>query len=331
MPSNIRSMFASATLKLTLWYLAVLMVISIIFSVTLYYVASSQIATRFDIFEARLQSNPAAIPSEFDFSAVRERQTAETKAALLIALFYANLIILTAGGMGSYYFARRTLEPIEDAHDAQARFTSDASHELRTPLAVMKSELEVLLRDKSATKSDLREVLESNLEEVNRLTDLSTVLLQLSRSEESKLEYTRADMHRILKNVPEKPDAPRFEYDLPKKPTYIYGNKPSLRELIHILYENALRYSPEKSKIVVSLKARRSYIQLKITNSGAGIEPKDLPHVFERFYRGNKSRSDEGYGLGLSLAKKIVDIHNGDIKITSNPNKETSVHIKLPK
>src|SRR5690606_27239432 len=103
-------------------------------------------------------------------------------------LVYLNCIVLAAGGVGAYFLARRTLRPIEEAHEAQSRFTSDASHELRTPLAAMKAELEVTLLSKELDEAETREVLESSLEEVEKLTRLSDLLLKLSRLEYDKLE-----------------------------------------------------------------------------------------------------------------------------------------------
>src|SRR5690606_24862255 len=109
--------------------------------------------------------------------------------------------IWLAGGVGSYYLARRTLRPIEEAHEAQSRFTSDASHELRTPLASMKTELEVALRDPALNKEEMRELLVSNLEEVDKLTKLSQNLLQLSRLEQENIQLERVVLREVISGV----------------------------------------------------------------------------------------------------------------------------------
>ncbi|HEY1085318.1 MAG TPA: HAMP domain-containing sensor histidine kinase [Candidatus Saccharimonadales bacterium] len=331
-------MFESTTVKLTAWYLLILIGISLLFSTIIYQISRAELDTRFNSFSSRVEHGRNADPAELrQLDTFRTIQLHESETRLFFALFYTNLLILVAGGCGSYLLARRSLKPIEESHEAQSRFTSDASHELRTPLAVMKSELEVALRDKSLSKSDMRELLESNLEEVNRLSDLSNVLLKLSKQDFSGLSLTKASLNDSVKAVTKlhkKDGGGRIKLHLESK-NHIIGNEASLTELLMILVDNALRYSPEDSPIDIYTKDRSGSIAVEIINQGKGIAPDDLPHVFERFYRGEKSRTSNedssGYGLGLSLAKKIADLHDADIKITSIPDKTTSVVIVFKK
>lgn len=331
-----KQMFESATLKLTIWYLAILMSICIFFSVIIYQTSTSEIQSRFDTLEERFgipllgekQTNEGT-------TTFRESQLHEAQISLLVALLYSNLAILVLGGLGSYFLARRSLQPLEASHEAITRFTSDASHELRTPLAVMKSELEVALRDTSLTKAEMKELLNSNLEEVNRLTELSQTLLQLSRQEYASVEMKRIDLTTIVRRAIKALGAPtkRLAVDIAEKTT-VRANESSLTELIMILLDNALRYSPEDSTVTIKASKRAQSIQLAISNTGKGIAAADLPYVFDRFYRGDKSRTGgqkTGYGLGLSLAKKIADIHDAAIDITSKPDVLTTVKIRFKK
>lgn len=330
-------LFASATIKLTAWYLAILMVISLLFSIIVYEVSTTELNSRLGAFEYRLNKRSSEDSAMPNFSEIRSRQLKESQVTLFVALLYLNCVILVVGGVGSYGLARRTLKPIEESHEAQARFASDASHELRTPLAVMRSELEVALRDPNLSKSEMKELLESNLDEVKRLSDLSQTLLQLSRHDYSKVAMKRVELDDIIRATIKihALDTSRISYDSPGKKLSTLGNSDSLKELFMILLDNALVYSPAKSRISMKLEQiDNDLLTVSIRNGGKGIDPDDIPHIFERFYRGDKSRTTSdgsGYGLGLSLAKKIADVHDAVIDISSKPDDYTLVVITFKK
>lgn len=311
------------------------MSISLFFSVIIYQISSSEVRTRLHIVEERFSFPVITNPTVGTYSDFQKRQLDEANLNLFIALFYSNLLILLLAGVGSYFLARRTLTPIEEFQEAQERFTSDASHELRTPLAIMKSELEVAARDKNLSKQEMRELLASNLEEVNRLSSLSDTLLKLSRRNFAELEFSLIDIGSVIrksiaahKNIPKD----RFTVQSPKQ-AIIRGNPASIRELFAILIDNALRYSPSDSTIDIIVQVKANSVTTTIKNSGPGIDNHDLPHIFDRFYRGEKSRNTSagGYGLGLSLAKNIVDLHEGEITIESIPNEITTAKVVLKK
>lgn len=293
----------------------------------------NEIRTRLGVFETHLQElNNLFIPPE----KARSQEVQNARINLFVALVYANIAVVALGGIASYFAARRTLEPIEALHEAQSRFSSDASHELRTPLAVMKSELEVALRDEKLSKSEMHDLLESNLEEVNRLTALSETLLRLSRHEFGKLEMKPVNLADVVKYAVKAHKLPkkRLTVNIPKRRYTITANPDSLSELVMILLDNALRYSPNDSQVTVELRAHRDAVTVTIANSGPGIKPDDLPHIFDRFYRGDKSRTsgeDGGFGLGLSLAKKIADLHNAKLAIASRSGKMTTATISFQK
>jgi signal transduction histidine kinase len=206
---KMQKMFQSATLKLTAWYLTILMVISITFSIVIYQLNYREVSFRLESLQHSLIDGfniPAPLNSYFsrDFNGLDSmllQESSKASSQMILSLFYINVAVLVAGGLGAYFLARRTLRPLEEAHEAQSRFTSDASHELRTPLAAMKTELEVNLRDPNLQIDEARELLNSNLEEVNNLIELSEMLLKLSRLDHDTLEVTVVDIPTVLNDV----------------------------------------------------------------------------------------------------------------------------------
>lgn len=330
-------MFRSATLKLTGWYLIILMTISIIFSVGIYTIASTEVRARLTGLQVNIESDQGnyILPPDHDFLDLRRQQVQAAELHLAISLFYANVTILICGGAGAYFLARRTLAPIQAAHETQSRFVSDASHELRTPLTAMQMELEVALREKNLSKDDVHEILTSNLEEVNKLSRLSNVLLQISRSENDDIERTPTNISAAIKAVAARYDktGQRLKVSLPKKPVSVLANDVSLEELLTILTDNALKYSPTDSVVELGLTHDAHWATFTITNAGEGIASDKLPYIFDRFYRASSSRTGQekpGFGLGLSLAKRIVELNRGTLSASSGEQQLTTFTVKLP-
>ena len=303
------------------------MTISITFSVVIYQLNYREVSNRLQNLQHSLIDGMTVIipraDSQYGFGPGTPFFSESQKAGsqMTLSLFYINMAVFIAGGLGSYFLARRTLRPIEESHEAQSRFTSDASHELRTPLAAMKAELEVTLRDPKLTIEESREVLESNLEEVDKLIKLSQMLLQLSRLEHETLEKHTVDLvttfEEILKRYPN--DRKRFDLTTRKKATTV-ANESAVIEVMGILIDNAIKYSPPKSKIYVRIFEQRGMIGFEIKNSGTPIPEALLPKLFDRFFRADTARSAgsrNGYGLGLAIAKKIIDIHHGEITVVT--------------
>ena len=330
-------MFTSATVKLTGWYLFILMTISVIFSVVIYNIASNEVNDRLRQLQTNIQNAPfpVEVPERFNYAALRNAQYEAANQNLAWRLVYANIVILIASGAGSYFLARRTLRPIEEAHEAQTRFVSDASHELKTPLSVMKTELEVALRDPNLSQQEAREIIESNLEEVNKLAALSATLLQLSQLDYGELETKPIQLSDITRAVVKKYDKTGTRIDLtaPKSLT-IQANKTSIEELVTIMVDNALKYSPNTTVVKVKLSKYGKQAMLTIINSGSGISAEDMPFIFDRFYRADTARTRnakiDGHGLGLSLAKRLVELHQGELSVSSAPDHETTFTILLP-
>ncbi len=333
---NISRMFQSATLKLTGWYMLGIMTISLIFSVLIYNFAAGEITARLGVVESRIVSNPMLLKDiSLDFAALRERQLDQARQNIVTMLFYANVAVLCVATIAGYLWSRRILAPIEHAHEAQSRFTSDASHELKTPLAIMKTELEVILADPQAKKSDYREILESNLEEVDRLSDLSNTLLQLAKLEYSELEWRKFNITETvdvaIRSFGDRGE--RIDVQAMKKLPLVEANPASVTELVVLLIDNALKYSPDDSRVTIAIRRRTRAVELSVTNTGKGIGPERLPYIFSRFYRldsSRKQRTEPSYGLGLPLAKKIVELHHGELTATSQPDVFTTFTVRLP-
>lgn len=334
-------MFRSATLKLTAWYLAILMAISITFSVVIYQLNYREVSFRLENLLHSLvegmsvkQADSYILQYSNDPGSPLFDESRKASTQMVLSLIYINAIVLVAGGLGSFFLAKRTLRPIEEAHEAQSRFTSDASHELRTPLSAMKTELEVNLRDPKLEIGEARELLESNLEEVEKLIRLSEMLLHLSRLDHDKLEVITIDLVPIveeqLKRFTE--DEHRFDVSMRKKAT-TRANEAAVNELVSILVENAIKYSPADSKIYIRVFEQKGTVGFEIKNSGTPIPEEKLPKLFDRFFRADTSRtnsSKNGYGLGLSIAKKIIDIHHGEITVSSSADEGTIFTFYLP-
>lgn len=335
-----QKMFQSATLKLTAWYLAIIMVITVTFSIVIYQLNSSEFKARLESLQHSLLDDIPTYDSQtgtvyFGYGPGTAYFIESNKATsqMALTLLYINIFVLIAGGLGSYFLARRTLKPIEEAHESQSRFTSDASHELRTPLSAMKTELEVTLRDPSITLADSREVLESNLEEVNKLIRLSEMLLVLSRLDHSRLEVARVDLSELVKAriAMHASNAERFHLTARKK-AFVHGNADALSELIEILIDNALKYSPADTPISLRVFQQRAYIGFEIKNTSSKIPEDTLARLFDRFFRADTSRTNSGkngYGLGLSIAKKIADIHHGLLTV-ENTDSYTQFKLLIP-
>ncbi|MCC7289006.1 HAMP domain-containing histidine kinase [bacterium] len=327
-------MFRSATLRLTVWYTIIIMAVSLVFSTALYIISRGQLESSLRRqWLRRIDQRLNIVVQPNDISA----DLTEGSARLLNYLLEFNLIILALSVFASYKLARHTLEPIEEAHTAQARFTADASHELRTPLTAMKAEIEVALRDKKLTIKEARELLNSNLEEVSKLELLSNALLKLAQTNRDTIALRQTNALEVVSGAVErvKKQAQLHSISIKNDVRNIkfVGDSTSLTELFVVLLDNAIKYSPEKSVVTVTCRKSGGCVAISVEDKGAGIPAKDLPNIFDRFYRVDNSRSKlktEGYGLGLSIAKKVADLHGGSIEVTSTVGKGSVFTVKLP-
>lgn len=333
-------MFKSATLRLTMWYLAIAMFISILFSIALYNVTTSELSRGLASESQNLFSEFPVFENDPSVNFHPSTYYDSSSHRILLRLIGFNVVVFFAAGISSYWLARRTLEPIEEAHEQQKHFTSDVSHELRTPLTAIKMESEVALMNTSASSSDLRNILQSNLEEVSKLEGLINNILRLTQLEADELQQdfqklVNAELiDEAIKEVGKKATKGQILVKQPTKNLYVFGNRESLIQLLVIVLDNAIKYSPKAKPVNLEAFSTDDQVVWRVTDQGYGIDPDSLKHVFDRFYRADSSRNKTavgGYGLGLSIGKMIADLHDADITITSEVGKGTTVSLSIPK
>lgn len=321
-------MFQSARIKLTIWYLFTAALISVFFSLVIF-AGISQELRRIEHFQ-RLR-----LEERFDPEITNQANQARVR--LITILILVNLGILGIAGVAGYFLAGRALKPIKDMLDEQNRFIADSSHELRTPLTSLKSEMEVNLRDKNLTVANAKKLITSNLEEVNKLQLLSDSLIKLTQYQSGgHLVFEKIRLKSIIDNACKKvlatARAKGIKISNQTEDCLIEAEKNSIEELFVILLDNSIKYSLANGKVVVTSDKKDGRIEIDIRDNGIGISPVDIPHIFDRFYRGDKSRTNSGvpgYGLGLSIAKQIVDRHHGTISVVSRLNAGTTFKLSL--
>jgi len=324
--------FSSATVRLTGWYMLILTVLSLLFSGIVYNITATELhKTGGPNNQSQILYPYGALNDFEDWRQARER---EGKTRLVTSLVIFNAVVIATGGLASYYLAKRTLQPIEEALEAQTRFSSDAAHELRTPLAVMQSEIEIGLRGSKVTAAEQREMLESTLDEVERLRSLTDRLLLLSNFKSVEVTPTSLDdvATEAINRVIPLAQAKKIGIESAVGKEKALANAEVLTDTLVVLLDNAIKYSPKKSTVTITAKEQGKHVLLNVTDSGHGIDEKDIPHIFDRFYRADTSRSKahvEGHGLGLSIAKRSVEAMGGAISVTSALDKGTTFTIRL--
>lgn len=334
-------MFHKPSTRLAGLYLAILMAISLFFSGLVYQLSVQELERGLRRPEPVLQRPIGpGLSLEIRDQIINERgqQFDSARDRILIRLIAINALILVGGGFLSYYLALRTLKPIEEAHDAQSRFTADASHELRTPITAMRSENEVALMNPKLTLKEAKLQLQSNIEELEKLTNLSDGLLRLAQLEYKELPKTDLSVAAITSKAVDRTvqsaEAKKILINTQiDEDAVVSGDETSLVESLVILLDNAIKYSPEKSEIKLEVSKKQKQVHVIVSDHGSGMKPEELPHVFERFYRADSSRTKQdvgGYGLGLAIAKNIIEMHNGTIQVISSPENGSIFTIKLP-
>lgn len=252
---------------------------------------------------------------------------------VLIFDFFLVLISAAAG----YFMSGRTLRSIKEMMQKQEEFASDASHELRTPLATIQMEIEATRRTEKKIPSVYDKLLDSIQEESKRMTNTVSGLLTLVRSdtEEYRKEFDLAGItSQAIKQIKASSEAKKITIsakDLENAP--VFGNEDQIRQAVLVLLDNAIRYTLDNGAVTVSTKSEDSKSSFVISDTGVGIPKDDWSKIFERFYRvSNRQINDQQRtGLGLSIAKKIIESHGGTISVASAPGEGSTFTINLPR
>jgi len=229
------------------------------------------------------------------------------------------------------------LARLESAVKTLSQFVADASHELRTPLAVIRTTAELALR-RGRSPESYRESLEDVVSETQRMTQLVEDLLILARTDAQIVEMPRApvDLRDILQSVAAEMSGLaqtrqiHIRTALGDGPAIIAGNRPALHRLFLGLLDNALKYSHPSAEVIVTIEHHDARLSVTIQDFGAGIREADLPHIFERFYRADRSRTGSGHGLGLPLAESIAVAHRAKIEVRSVAGAGSSFTVNFP-
>lgn len=228
------------------------------------------------------------------------------------------------------------LGSIEAAAQAQQRFVADASHELRAPLTAIQGNLELLRRHRAMPEADRREALAEAERETSRLTRLVADLLALARADAGiAIQRRPVDVDTVVLEVFRTARQLARGQTLalePFEPVEVMGDEDRLKQLLLILLDNALKYTPPDGQVTLGLRHCGDHVEALVRDTGIGIAADDLPHVFERFYRADPARSRDsgGTGLGLPIARWIARQHGGDVIIASVLGRGTIAIIRLP-
>lgn len=239
----------------------------------------------------------------------------------------------------SIFLASWALKPIQKSWEQQRQFVADASHELKTPLTVILANSDIVLSHKDDTISNQIKWINYIKTEAERMTTLVNDLLFLAKTDSNRNEviFSEINFSDTVWNCVLPFESIAFEQeqiiDSDIAPdVFIRGDEGRLKQLIIILIDNAIKYCNEKGHINVTLEKTSDKVNLSVTNTGEPIPEEEIQHIFKRFYRVDKSRVREkgGYGLGLSIAKTIVDSHHGKINIKSSKYDGTTFTVSFP-
>ena len=232
----------------------------------------------------------------------------------------------------------RMIARLDDAFQNSKRFVADASHELRTPLTILRGELESFSEDPHL-KPEARDHAASLLEAVAHLSKIVEHLFTLSRLDagEGQTQWSRFDLAELAKTTSEQMSLLAEDKGIAiicdaKEPVSVEGDRVRLKQVIVNLLDNAIKYTRGKGAILLSVSRQNGHAILEVEDNGIGIPPEALPHVFERFYRVDQTRSAdaESAGLGLSIVKSICTAHGAQVEAASVPACGSRFRVRLP-
>ncbi len=310
-------LFLRARLKLSALYTLFVLLILAVLSGLLYYELVINIT---DSFGDQLSANSP-----------QEHALIETLERLRVSIVVTDAVVLVVVGALSYLFAGWMLRPIRQSLETQKRFAADASHELRTPLTVMKTELEVALRDASLKPKEMRSLFHSTLDEVEHMSLLTEQLLFLSRvGTQPRSQFASVDLsmltERIVTKMQKLAQEKKLELTASLEPNvHVLGNEQELERVFYNLIQNAITYT-KRGSIQIQLRRSDKEVLLSVQDTGIGIAAEHLPHIFERFYKIDPARDSKkgGAGLGLAITHEILNRHGVRVNVSSELGKGTN-------
>lgn len=272
-------------------------------------------------------------PTSLSERIAHELNTLRTNKITLIVLCIVLITILFG-----YVLARITLSPVRNALESQKQFIGNVAHELRTPLSTVKTNTEVALFDTSLP-SPLRETLESNVEELDRIASIINNLLSLSASlRPERIEFSNVDVGEVVQLATKKLQrlVDRKQLELTMKMSEwrtVWGNAAALEQIVSNILKNSISFTPSRGHIAITVQPVGQHtIELVVQDSGSGISRSDLFRIFEPFYRADRSRNRArgGSGLGLTIVSELVKLHGGKITVRSIEGTGTTVTLLFP-
>ncbi|HEY3934267.1 MAG TPA: HAMP domain-containing sensor histidine kinase [Gemmatimonadales bacterium] len=276
-------------------------------------------------------------------AAIGDMVELEERYASLIAAFGGSAVVaLLLVLCGGWLLVRKSTEPIERTMEQMRQFMADAAHELRTPIAVLRTRADVALqrdREPGAYVDALRGI-ESESRRLSRIVD-DLLILARADSGERPIVRARVFLDDIVADAAGAADAMAaargVTLDLAEfDEAPVSGDAELLRQLVMIFLDNAIKFTPPGGHVEVRVGVQHERAVMTVTDDGPGIPPAQLPHIFERFYRGDPARPRDssaaagGAGLGLAIAKWIADAHGGTVDVTSTEGRGTSISVQLP-
>ena len=315
-----QSKFLQARIQLSIWYTFILFLIIVFFSAVLFSMQTFNMKSIM-VHQFR-QFHPSGFVTKEDIK-IFNQQISALQNEIFFNILTLDCVVLFLSALLSYFLAGITLKPIDETIKTQKEFIADISHELRTPIAAIQTACEVTLRANNKTEADYRKMIIQTLDEIKRLHKMTEDLLTLSRTDfiHDAQNFSECALDTILLSVVENVKDLALEKNieisiLELQRVNIRANRDKIKQLILILLDNAIKFNKSNGKITLTL-LKKPFPTFIINDTGIGIPKEALDKIFDRHYQALGTHLKASSGLGLTIAKKIADLHNAKISVTS--------------